>query len=220
MFGKNSEPQLFPTGQIFTNHVKFKVDAVAWLYLLQVGVFIGVGNDGHGKPVVDQIECCKADAIDADAPFFNEQMSKLSWILEGVEPAPVLVFHSGANGSSVNVALHQVSIQPAVHGYTTFQVYDAAFLPLAQVGFRQGFGNGSHLVTTFFHLFHREAYAAVTYALVHFQLARQTTADQKTAIGARVENIQYHPGLLYYSCKHDLLKVALTTKLGQLVGWK
>ena len=61
---------------ILAQHVEFQIYAVAGLELMEVGVVVGIGNDGYHKSIVVAGESGKADAIDADGTFFHEQLAE------------------------------------------------------------------------------------------------------------------------------------------------
>ena len=54
---------------VFANHIKFQVHRISFLDLVEVGVFVGVGNDGHAELVFFRIHNSQARTVDGDGSF-------------------------------------------------------------------------------------------------------------------------------------------------------
>lgn len=166
-----------------------------------------VGNDCHRKAIINKVKYREANAIEANAPFFDDEMGKLLRVFKRVQPAAILVFYKKAGSSTVYMSLHQMAIEAAVHGYAAFNVYRCARLPMAQVGFAKGFGNSRYRVLPIGHCFYGKANAIVAYALVRFKGFAQCTCYSKCSVAARLTHGYNGSCGFYNACKHDFCKL-------------
>ena len=76
-------------------------------------MFPGVRDDGYFEPVLFYTKYSKADAIDADGAFFNDQRSE--FFREGKTEfiAALLVFDFFAGAGGIYMPLHKMPGQPA-----------------------------------------------------------------------------------------------------------
>ena len=169
---------------ILAYNIKFQVYGGAWQYILNIRVLECIGDDGYRKLVGAYIENGKADAVEADGAFFNDQGGKLVGKAEPELPTAIQFFSFNTGGSGINMSLNNMAIEPAIHDHTAFQVYQVAFLPVSDVAFLQRFGNGGNLVAAVLQGFYREAHAVMGNALVNFQFVGEGRRDPEGFIGA------------------------------------
>jgi hypothetical protein len=95
-----------------------------------------------------------------------------------------------------------VAVQPAIEGEASFQIYGGARGPGAQVGFIEGFTDGSHPVQGWFHLFHGETHAVMADALVRPQVPGQSGFYPKNPVSALGIGLDYSSNSFNNSGEH------------------
>ena len=80
---------------VFANHIKFQVHRISFLDLVEVGVFVGVGNDGHRKLILTRVNNGQADAIDTNGTFLYGDVVLILVILEVKKPASFSIINFG-----------------------------------------------------------------------------------------------------------------------------
>lgn len=131
---------------IFSDHIEFDIHGGAGFDGPDVSMFEGVGDDGDVEPGSFDIEDGEADAVEADGAFFNDEVAEFFWKFETKFPAAVEFFPIDAGGGGVDMALDDVSVQPAVDDEASFQVDQVAGLPVAETGFFERFPDSRHAV--------------------------------------------------------------------------
>src|SRR5204863_7568988 len=101
------------TLNVFSQQVEFKVDGITWLYLADIGMLECEWNYGYCKALFFDLKSRKADAIDTDRAFFNDQLSKLPGEFNYIFPAASFFLLPFANTGRINMALDKMSINPA-----------------------------------------------------------------------------------------------------------
>jgi hypothetical protein len=100
------------------------------------------------------------------------------------------------------MALHNMAIQPAIHGQATLHIYQVARFPLAQVAFFQGFGNSGNPVTVALHFFYCKTNPVVANALVNGKFVGEGRTDPKSGIASVLADLFYPACCFYDPCKH------------------
>ena len=169
---------------IFADHIEFEVDLTTGSDGLHIGMFEGIGNDGHVEPGFFYIEDGKADAVEADGAFFDDEVGEFFGKFQPELPASVHFLSFQAGGCRVYVSLDDVAIQPAVQEHTSLQVDEVACLPGFHIGLLEGFFDGCHPVEAIFYLFYGETDPVVGDALIDFKFLREGGFYPEGFVGA------------------------------------
>jgi len=153
-------------GDVFTDDIEFKIYGVSGQNGLNVGMFEGIRDDGHVEFRSFGIEEGKTDAIEADGAFFDDQGAEFFGEFEAELPGAVCVVTVDADGGGIDVPLDDMPIEAAIHDHATFEIDEAAGLPVPEVCFFQGFIYGGNAVEVVADGFNGQAGAVVGYALV------------------------------------------------------
>jgi hypothetical protein len=187
---------------IFPDDIEFEIDEAAGLYGLNIGMFEGIGYDGHVEAGFFYVENGEADAVEADGAFFNDKGSEFFGEFEPEFPAAFKVFSFRADGGGIDVSLYDVAIEAAVHYKASFQVHQVSPLPAFQVGLLKGFFDGCDPMGAILYLFYGETDAIMGNALIYFQFFRDGGFDPEGAIGAPGCCFPDFSERFYNSCKH------------------
>jgi len=113
-------------GHVFADNIKFEINGTAFCNRLNVSMFEGVWDNGDIEFGSFDIENGKADAIEADGTFFDDQVAEFFGEFETVFPTPVLIGALEAGSGGVDVALDDVAIEAAIYYHTSFEVDEVA----------------------------------------------------------------------------------------------
>ncbi len=174
--------------QVFPQNIKFYVHSEALFYATEVGMRVGVRDDGDGKLIIRDIESGKADPIDAYRAFFNNQCAKRSGEPEAEQPAAIERLLLYAGGGSIYVALYKMAIEAVAYAQRTLYVYLIARQPIAQGGLGKRFGNGGNHITASLYSYYCKANAVVGNALIDLKLRSERAFDSKIYVGTLVAN--------------------------------
>ena len=108
-----------------------------------------VGDDGHLEAVCAGVADGEADTVDGDGAFLDGHVSlpshlRVGGVAEGVIPTAVGLAHVGADGRLVDVTLHDVAVQAAVHQHTALHVHAVANVQVSEVGALQCLAHGGN----------------------------------------------------------------------------
>src|SRR5690606_16319730 len=125
---------LYDPLNIFTYDIKFEIDLTPHLELVEVGMFIGIGNNRNRKAAFERIEAGQARPVDRDRSFFHRDVSLSSIISKVKYPAAILFCYCINRSHLIDMTLYNVSIKSPVRRHTPFQVHLFPHCPLAQIG--------------------------------------------------------------------------------------
>ncbi len=77
----------YQPGDVFPDHVEFKVHFATRRDRIYIGVFEGIGDDGDGEMFFPGIEDRQANAVEADRAFFDDQPAEFPGKSETEFPA-------------------------------------------------------------------------------------------------------------------------------------
>ena len=150
-------------------------------------MLVGVGNDGHLEAVVLRVAHGEAHPVDGDRTLLNGHVAfgghlGVEVVDEGVVAAAVDQVDSLAAGRLVYVALHDVSVEAAVHEHAALEIHLVAHLQRPQVGAVESLLYGGHGVAVAVDVDHGEAHPVVGDALVYFQFVGKRTFEREMQI--------------------------------------
>ena len=166
------------SGNVFAQDVKFDVDGGAYLDVLEIGVFHGIGDDGDLEGIVRGIAYGERNAVDRHATLVDGKVASsghllVVFIFKGEILAAVRVLDVGTLGSLVDVSLYDMSVEPSVHDHRTFDVYLVANPEHAQIASVECLFHGGHGVDAVLDLDYCETHAIVGDALVNLQFVAE-----------------------------------------------
>jgi hypothetical protein len=102
------------------------------------------------------------------------------------------------------MALHDVSVEPAISGEATLQVYAATRLPSTKVSFLQRFINGRHGVRARCSIYshYRQTDSVVGHTLINLQFMGKRGRHGEVAIGALCLHVGDNTERFYNSSEH------------------
>ena len=133
-------------GDIFPDHVEFQVDDTTGKDGLDVGMFEGIGDNGHAEFCLLYIKKGQADPIEANGAFFDNKVTEFFGKPEVKFPAAIQVFPFQAISSGIHMSLDNVTVEPAIHYETSFEVDAVSGLPGVEVGLFKGLFYGRNPV--------------------------------------------------------------------------
>ena len=100
---------------VFSDNVEFQIDHRASFYLAEIGMFKRVRNNRHFETVIRWCTHRKTNAIYGNRTFIYRQVTFFRYFFieivpESVVPAAAGFGNIGANGSLINVSLHDVPV--------------------------------------------------------------------------------------------------------------
>ena len=175
----------------------------------KVGDFVGIGDDGHGKAAFLGVDHGEADPVDGDGAFGHGEVVLFGVVGEVEPPAAVLIDHFLTYGGLVDVPLHDVPVEAAVHAHAAFEVDLVTDLPRAEVGLQHGLVHGGHHVLPLppIDTHHREAAAVVGHALVDAELVGEIRLYGEVEVGPVLLYPDDFTCLFYDSCEHNHPKI-------------
>ena len=170
--------QILHARNVFPDDVKLDVHNRSHLDVLEVGMLKGVGNDAHLKGVRCGTAHGKAYAIDGYAPLVHGEIAMrhvcgLHRIAEGKLETSLLVLHIGADGGAVNMPLHNVSVQPAVHEHGALHVHLVTHLKQAEIGAVERLSHGGYGIVVALNPHYSQTHSVVRHALVNGQFVHE-----------------------------------------------
>ena len=93
---------------VLAENVELDVDDGARLEIVEVGDFVGVGDDGDGEMAFVGIHHRETHAVDGDGALRHGDVAALGVVGEVVTPAAVVIHHLFACGGLINVTLNDV----------------------------------------------------------------------------------------------------------------
>ncbi len=166
MVGRGGGVLLGKAGDIFADDIEFQIDQAAGIDPMDIRMIEGIGDDGDIEFRSFHIENGEADAVEADGAFFDDQTAEFFWEFEAEFPAAFEIVAVDAGCGGIDMALDDVTVEPAVHAEASFEVDDVAGLPVAEGAFFEGFLDGGDAVTFVADFFHRQADAVMGETLV------------------------------------------------------
>ena len=139
--------ELHQSAEIFSDDVEFDVDNASDADFAEVSMFERVRNNRHLEAVGLGVADGKRHAVDGYGAFFDGNVSfsrhfRRDVVGEREVSATVDDVDSGANGCLVDVALHDVSVEPSVEEHTSLEVDEVADFEQTEVAAVEGFLNG------------------------------------------------------------------------------
>lgn len=107
---------------IFPDDIELEVDRRAGNKVMEVRVLPRVGNDGHGKGTLRGVYHGQTDAVHTDGAFWHSDVAAGGIVAEMKKPASIFFNDRFAGGRRIDVALYDVTVEPAVHGHASLQV--------------------------------------------------------------------------------------------------
>ena len=107
-------------GNVFAQYVELNVYNRPWLYVAEIGVLKRIGYYGNLECVCARVAHSQRYTVYCYAAFVDSKITLAGHlcvlgILEREVGAAVGVFHCGAYGGLVDVALHDVAVKASVH---------------------------------------------------------------------------------------------------------
>ena len=148
-----------------------------------------VGDDGHLEGVGSGIADGEGDPVDGDGTLVDGEVAleghlPVFGILEGEVGGAVGIVHGDAACCLVDVSLHDVAVEPAVHEHGSLHVDLVAHLQQAEVGAVEGFLHGSDDVVRALDGNDGEAHTIVGDTLVNLQFVDKGACERKIDIPA------------------------------------
>ena len=192
-------------GDVFSEYIELEVHHASLFKILEVGMLVGVWNNGHREGAIAGIDYREADAIYANGALLDGDISFQGIVVEGEYFAAIHVGNIGADGSLVHMPIHQMAIQPSIHQHASLEVDRVTDLYNSQVCFQQGFFDGCNGIKLFFDAIHSEADAVVGNTLVYLQLLNKGSMNMEFQVGMQVFNMLDYPYGFDDSCEHIVL---------------
>lgn len=162
------------SADVLSNDVELDVNHRSWLDAMEIGELVGVRDDVDLEGVVGGITYSKAHAIHRDRSLIYCEITTLGHFLveivlecEGI--TTLLVFLSGADSRLINMALNDMSVEPAIHHHATLHIDMVANLEQTEVRSVKRFFHRRDGISPVLNLHHSEANAIVSDALVDGQ---------------------------------------------------
>ena len=197
--------KLHESCEVLPYDVKLKVHHGAFNDVVEVGEFVGVGDDGDLEAVALAVAYSKAGAVDGDAALLHGDIAFachrwVNVVVEGVIPAAVGLAHTGTGGGLVHMTLHDVSVKAAVHEHTALHVHLIAYFEQPEVAAVERLLNGGDSVGAVAWEFHHcEAHTVVRYALIYFQLIHKAALERDVEITFFFLECHHAGSLFYYA---------------------
>lgn len=120
--------EVHDTADVFADNVEFEVHYTAFLDLVEIGMLVGVGNDRHLETVVLRVAYGEAYPVHGNRSFLYGHIAfgshfGIEVVGEGIVSASVDKIYFCAAGCLVHMALHDVSVEAAVHEHATFEIH-------------------------------------------------------------------------------------------------
>ena len=130
--------KLLQTGNVLADDVELEVDNRSDADVLEVGMLHGVGDDGYLKRVLRGVADGQRYAVNSYAALIDREVAVASHlavqlVLEGEVGTAVSILHGDTAGGLVNVALHDVAVQTAVHQHGALDIHFVTNLQQSQV---------------------------------------------------------------------------------------
>ena len=172
---------------VFADDVEFEVDGAAHLNLVEVGVLVGVGMMATWKLLSCEFAHGEAHPVDGDRTLLDGHVAlwRPSWGRGRRRRCSSGCRRPGRfarSGRLVYVALHDVSVEAAVHEHAALEIHLVAYLQRPQVGAVESLLYGGHGVAVAVDVDHGEAHAVVGDALVYFQFVGKRTFKREMQI--------------------------------------
>lgn len=116
-------------GNVFSDDVEFDIYLASGNDGLDIGMFIGIGNDGYVEFLLFDVKDGQADAVDGNRAFFDDQLAEFPGEFEPVFPAAAQGVLFQANGCRVDMSLNDMAVQPSIHDETSFQIDLVSWFP-------------------------------------------------------------------------------------------
>ena len=192
---------------VLADDVEFDVDCRAYLYVTEIGVLEGIGDDGHTERIGGGIAHGKADAVDTHGTFLHGDISLTrhfgGYVIAEFEiAAAVHLLDVGAQGGAVHVALDDVAVKTAVHHHAAFHVHAVARLEQAEVTAAESLLDGCDGVGVAGNGHDSKADAVMGHRLVDFQLVSKRASECEMQVAAIPDGRHNGGGCLNDSGKH------------------
>ena len=84
--------------QVFAQDIKFDIHNSSCLYPVEIGVLVGIGNNGYRKSIVSGIANSKTDSVHTYGTLFDSHIalqghSLVKIVFESITPAPIGFFN-------------------------------------------------------------------------------------------------------------------------------
>ena len=134
---------------VFPDDVELDVDDGAGLDGMEVGIVEGIGDDADLEGVFCGSANGEADAVDGHAALVDGEIAVpdhllRAFVFEGVLMAALLVFYCDADGGLVDVALHDMPVQSAIHQHRALHIHFVAHLEQSEVAALQSLAHSGH----------------------------------------------------------------------------
>lgn len=128
--------------QILTENVKFEVHLIPDFECMEVGMFVGVGNDGHREVAGSRIHDGQTDPVHANRTLVDHQVAEFGGEGKVKHPGTVDVFDACYKSGCVHMPLDEVAIHSLASFQAAFDVEDVACLHASKIGLFQRFIDG------------------------------------------------------------------------------
>src|SRR5581483_4594831 len=93
---------------VFSHHIELNIYYRTFVYVFDIGMLEGVGNNGYRKLVAGNVENGKAGAVEANRAFFNNQGCKLIGEAETELPTAIQFLAANAGSRCIYMALNNM----------------------------------------------------------------------------------------------------------------
>src|ERR1035437_214109 len=96
---------------IFSDYIAFKIYRIAGSTFAQIGVRVGIGDDGDLRDAIFPARDGEADAVDGDRAFADDIAGEIFRDFDGQPPAVAFALQFGDPADRVNVAENEVTAE-------------------------------------------------------------------------------------------------------------
>lgn len=119
-----------PCGDIFSNNIELYINFLSGGEGLEVGMFPGIGNNGHGEGVCLRSDDGEADSIDANGSFVYYYLFGRVGELKVKIPGSAGCLYFFTEGEGINMALNKVPVYTIVQGQAAFKINQVVYFPV------------------------------------------------------------------------------------------
>ena len=191
-------------GNVFANHIKLQIDLISGLELVEVGVFVGIRDNGHTATVFGYIKNSQAGSVDTQRSFFDNEILVFGRKLKVKQPTAALVFNANTFSNLVNMTLYQMPIEAIAEFHGAFQIDFSAYRPHAQCRFLKGLMHSGYRIDIVLDIHHGQTHPIVRQTLIDFELFCQGASNMEMEIVLFLFHLDKLAHRFDYPCKHRI----------------
>ena len=127
---------------IFPQDIALEIYGVAGLSLAQIGVRVGVGNDGDLREAIFPARHGQADAVDGNGALRNDVAREIFRNFDGQAPAIALAPQLRDPSGGVHMALYEVAAKVFFGGERSFEVHHGPGFQHRRMGAERSLADG------------------------------------------------------------------------------